>query len=177
MLPRRSKWLETIVEKRHYWHAMLDSLNLSCQPACVLYYYPMRPAYQSIWIFDKYDNLTKNAWTHFKWTCFFQVKWVQLFTLIWNTLRFKALTCSTCGIILGFALSDPCTLFLFPTSATKTVGWTLWGRSLTQATWDTGLRPICRTQELPHRLPHTDPEKGRTWNSSHLVATMCTACT
>lgn len=28
------------------------------------------------------------------------------------------------------------------------------------------LGPICITQEPPHRLLHTDPEKGRMWNSN-----------
>lgn len=79
----------------------------------------------------------------------------------------KMLSCSTCGINLNFCfiLSDFCRLFIFPTSATRPAGWTLWRKSLTEATWDTILRAqaYLHNTGAPNRLLHTDPEKGGTW--------------
>lgn len=90
-LNKRSEKLETIVETQHYSHAMLDSLNLSCQPACVLYY-PIRPAYHR-----RSGSLTNmTAWMFFQ--------------------RNLLLPCKRKGkqrYILIFIGSDDCTLFLF----------------------------------------------------------------
>lgn len=165
ILPKRSKCLQTIPDKQHYLHAMLDFLNLSWQMACVGYGYQMRPAYHrvsgslQIWQSGErcLDTFQVNLFSFSK-----NESQVQPFTLTLNTcVRFKTLSCSTCGINLNLILT-----FLqtphppIPANSMSAAGWTLTTRWSVGQVIDRGNMRLCVTQELLH----TDPEKGKTWD-------------
>lgn len=69
-----------------------------------------------------------------------------------------------------------CDLSFFILCASKIVGWA----SVKKISDLCSVRlraQACRTPQLPHRLPQTDPEEGRTSNWSQLATMICNACT
>lgn len=157
-------------------HAILDSWTWSFEVAHFICYCPARPAKKHI-VAGSLTNMPNKR----KDACR-RVQRTRSLSGEAKAKLFTALSCSTCGIILGFALCDPFARSSFivkPCALKKKKNAGLqWRRSPTSGTWDAGLRPAEHWSSHTQTPSKLTQERGKgTRNWSHLATTICSACT